>query len=137
MIEIGRMCKKLNGKEKGQKAVIIDILDDNFVLIDGNVTRRKCNINHIKLLPEKLEINKKESSENVKEIFKSKGILKENQEKIKEKRPRKKGKKPKKVRPRKIKNVKNDKSKKSKKKTEEDIVEQAMKATDKEINSKK
>ncbi|WP_457611716.1 KOW motif-containing protein, partial [Methanocaldococcus sp.] len=36
-IEIGRVCIKTLGREAGNTCVIVDILDKNFVLIDGNV----------------------------------------------------------------------------------------------------
>ena len=47
MIEIGRIVIKTAGRDAGREAVIVDILDDNYVLIDGNVRRRKCNILHL------------------------------------------------------------------------------------------
>lgn len=134
MIEIGRLCIKNKGKEKGKKIVILDIVDDTFVLIDGNVKRRKCNINHLQITPEKLNIEKNASSEKVKEIFKERGIIEEKKESIKEKRPRNKGERPKKIRPR---ITKKDKDPKAKKQTEEEIVEKAMQKADEEITSKK
>lgn len=100
MIEIGRLCIKLAGREAGKKAVIVDILDGNFVLIDGNVKRRKCNINHLELLSEKMDIKKGAASEEVRNLFKEMEILEKREPKIKNKRERKGGKKPKKIRPR-------------------------------------
>ncbi len=137
MIEVGRICIKNKGKEKGKKVVLVDIIDDKFVLIDGNVKRRKSNINHLKITPEKLDIAKNASSEEVNKIFKEKGILEEKKEAIKEKRPRIKGDRPKKLRPRKTKKDKASKNPKTKKQTDEDIVEQAMQKADEEITSKK
>ena len=40
---VGRLCVKLAGSESGRHCIIVDIIDDNSVIIDGNVKRRKCN----------------------------------------------------------------------------------------------
>ncbi len=67
MIEPGRVCIKLRGREAGKRCVIEEVIDDNFVIISGEgVRRRRCNIKHLLLLPEKVEIqktSKKESKE--------------------------------------------------------------------------
>ncbi|MEM0031616.1 MAG: 50S ribosomal protein L14e, partial [Desulfurococcaceae archaeon] len=51
-IEVGRICVKTTGREAGRKCVIVDLIDENFVLITGprqlsGVKRRKVNIKHI------------------------------------------------------------------------------------------
>src|SRR3989344_3996604 len=58
MIEIGRLCLKTAGRDAGMKCVIVDILDDKFVLIDGQTRRRKCNILHLEPLKEVIKIKK-------------------------------------------------------------------------------
>ena len=96
MIEIGRLCIKIAGRDAGNKCIVIDVLDNNFVLIDGNVRRKKCNIKHLELLKEKLEIEKKASHEKVVEIFKKNGLEAwDKKSKEKKERPKKqrKGKK--------------------------------------------
>ena len=71
MIEIGRLAIKIAGRDAGLKCVIVDILDKNFVLIDGETRRRKCNIMHIEPLKEKLNIEKSSPhSEIIKEFEK-------------------------------------------------------------------
>jgi len=65
MIEIGRVCVKLAGRDAGKKCVIIDILDNKTVLIDGETRRRKCNILHIEPLDEVVKVEKKASYEKV------------------------------------------------------------------------
>ncbi len=129
MIEIGRLCMKIAGREAGKKAVIVDVVDNKFVIIDGNVKRRKCNINHIELLPEKIDVKKGATTEEVKKIFEEKGILEKHEPKVKEKRARKGGEKPKKIRPLK-KKAPEAKSKKKSKKTEDEIVEEALKSAE-------
>lgn len=65
MIEIGRVCVKIAGRDAGRRCVIIDILEDNFVLIDGETRRRKCNPLHLEPLKETIEIGKDASHEAV------------------------------------------------------------------------
>ena len=69
MIEIGRLAVKTAGRDAGGHAVVVDILDDNNVMIDGGVRRRKCNINHLVLLAQKIDISKKASHEDVEKEF--------------------------------------------------------------------
>ena len=89
MIEIGRVCVKIAGRDAGRKAVIIDILDDNYVMIDGEVRRRKCNIAHLEPLKEKVEIKKNASSDEVYKILNIKP-KKSKPKKEKTERPRRK-----------------------------------------------
>ena len=44
MIEIGRICYKIAGRESGKVAVVVDKINDNFVFVDGQVKRKRCNI---------------------------------------------------------------------------------------------
>jgi large subunit ribosomal protein L14e len=87
MIEVGRKCIKLAGRDAGKKAIIVEIQDDTYVLIDGEVRRKKCNINHLELLNEVVKISKGASSE---EVAKALGIdLKKTKPKPKVERPKK------------------------------------------------
>jgi large subunit ribosomal protein L14e len=74
MMEIGRLCVKIAGRDAGRKCVIIDVIDDNFVLIDGDVRRRKCNIKHLEPLNQTIEIGKGASHEAVTSEFKKLGL---------------------------------------------------------------
>jgi large subunit ribosomal protein L14e len=69
-VDIGRVCKKLTGREAGRYCVIIDSVDDTFIMVTGprsvtGVKRRKCNILHIEPTNDKLEISKGASDETV------------------------------------------------------------------------
>ena len=51
-IQIGRIIVKTNGREAGKKAVIVDLINQNYVLVTGpkeltSVRRRKCNVMHL------------------------------------------------------------------------------------------
>ena len=71
---IGKVCVKLTGREAGKSCVIIDNLDDNFVLIDGNVKRRKCNIDHLEFTDKILPIKKDASTTDVLDAMNKAGI---------------------------------------------------------------
>jgi large subunit ribosomal protein L14e len=58
MIEVGRLCFKIAGREAGKLAVIIDVLDKNYVIVDGLVRRKKCNTAHLVPLGTVLKIKK-------------------------------------------------------------------------------
>lgn len=133
MLEIGRLCVKNTGNEKGKTAVIVDISDNNFVLIDGNVKRKRCNIIHLDLLADKIEIEKGASTQEIKKMFKEMGLMDSEKERFKNKKQRKGGEKPKKIRPRQKKEVSAKKAKGSKakkEKSEDEIVEDALKAAE-------
>lgn len=69
-IEIGRICVKVAGREAGRKCVIVDIIDENFVLVTGpksltGVKRRRVNIKHIEPLDKTINISRGASDEEV------------------------------------------------------------------------
>jgi len=69
-MEIGRVCVKLAGRDAGNVAVVVDNIDSKFVLIDGNVRRRKCNVMHLEPLDEVIKIKKNASHAEVASEFK-------------------------------------------------------------------
>ena len=69
MIEVGRMCIKLAGRDAGRECVVVDVLENNYVLIDGNVRRRKCSISHLEPTETVVKIKKNASHEEVKKEF--------------------------------------------------------------------
>jgi large subunit ribosomal protein L14e len=83
MIEIGRVCVKIAGRDAGKKCVVVELLDKNLVMIDGETRRRKCNLEHIEPLDKKVEIKKGASHEEVIAALKSAGLI--NEETLKKK----------------------------------------------------
>lgn len=92
MIEIGRVCVKIAGRDAGLKCVVIDILDKTYVTIDGQARRRKANILHLEPTQDKLDISKGASHDEVVKAFKSLKVD------IAERKPKKKAPAPKEVR---------------------------------------
>ena len=64
--DIGRLCVKTMGREAGYYCVIVDIVDKNYLLIDGlKVKRRRVNYNHIEPITDTIEIKKGAKHEQV------------------------------------------------------------------------
>lgn len=110
MIEIGRLCVKIAGRDAGNKCVVVDLVDKTYVLIDGNVRRRKCNIAHLEPLDKVIKIKKNASHADVAAEFKKLKLD------VWTTKPKKAAEKPKKVRKTKEKPVeeKKEKSKEAK-----------------------
>ncbi len=111
MMDVGRLCIKTAGRHAGNYCVIVDKVDDNFVLIDGNVPRKKCNIKHLEPLNTVLDIKKGASTDSVHAAMKKESI-----EVFTKKSKAKKAEKPVKQRKKKVKGpaVKEKKPKKTK-----------------------
>lgn len=57
---------KTQGREKGNKCVIIDVIDRNFVVVTGpEVKRRRVNMDHLMALDEIVEIQRNATDEEV------------------------------------------------------------------------
>ena len=101
MYEAGRVCLKIAGREAGKYCVIVDSVDDNFVMITGpktvtGIKRRKCNIDHIEPTLEKLEIASNADDASIEGVWKSSGLIEKLDIKIPVKRQFKKKEEPKK-----------------------------------------
>ncbi len=88
IVEVGRVCVKLVGREAGRKAVIVDIVDDNFVVISGpksltGVKRRRVNVRHVEVLDRKVEIPRGASDEELLKAIEEAGLVEFMKEKVK------------------------------------------------------
>ena len=80
---------KIAGRDAGKTCVIVDIIDKNLVLIDGQTRRRKCSIAHLEPLSKEIKIKKGAShAEIVKEFSKLKMEIKDTKPKKATERPR-------------------------------------------------
>jgi len=65
MMEIGRVCMKIAGRDAGKLCAVVEIVDKNYVMIDGQTRRRKCNIDHLEPLMKVLDISEGASHDDV------------------------------------------------------------------------
>ncbi|MFW9819498.1 MAG: 50S ribosomal protein L14e [Candidatus Thorarchaeota archaeon] len=69
--DIGRLCVKTMGREAGYYCVIVEVIDKNYLLIDGlKVRRRRVNYKHIEPIAETIEIKKGAKHEEVETAIK-------------------------------------------------------------------
>ena len=129
LIEIGRLCVKTAGRDSRRKCIVVDIVDDNFVLIDGDVRRKRCNIEHLEPLDKVIKIRKGASHDIVASEFKKLKLpVWSTKAKEKKEKPRKARKKKEKKPEEEKKKPKAKKSAEKPKKEEEKLAEKLKKA---------
>lgn len=82
VFDIGRVCVKIAGREAGRKCVIVDIIDDNFVLVTGpkavtGVKRRRVNVKHLEPINQRVDITRGASDEEIIAALEKAGLLEE------------------------------------------------------------
>lgn len=115
MVNVGDVALKLAGRDAGRVCVVVDVVDNNYVLIDGEVRRRKCNLAHLEFVGKNVKIKKGANGGDVRKLLVELGIpVRE----VKKGKPREKKEKPKRVRKvkkKKVEKVKEEKPKEKKK----------------------
>ena len=80
-IEVGRVIVKTAGREALMKAVIVDLVDQNFALISGAgispVKRRRCNIKHLRPLDINVPIKRGAKDEDIAKAIDKANIVNE------------------------------------------------------------
>ena len=74
IFDVGRLCMKIAGRDAGRTCVVVEKLDNIFVLVDGDTRRRKVNLKHLEPLPEMMELGSGASHEVVSREFKKLGL---------------------------------------------------------------
>jgi len=79
LFDIGRCCVILRGRRAGKKAIVVDIIDENFVLITGppqvnGVKRRRMNIDHLLPINVRLNIERGANDEDVLKALKEQNL---------------------------------------------------------------
>jgi large subunit ribosomal protein L14e len=74
MIEVGRICVKTAGRDSNRYCVVLEKIDDNYVIIDGEVRRRKVNVKHLEPSKKKVDVKKDTSKDKCIELIKSSGF---------------------------------------------------------------
>lgn len=90
MFEVGRLCIKTAGRDAGKHCIVIEAVDGNTVLIDGETRRRKVNVKHLEPLNKVIELRNGTLHEDVKREFEKLGMkVLETKKKEKKEKPRK------------------------------------------------
>tara|TARA_Y100000310_G_C20699207_1_gene828106 strand:- start:6562 stop:6957 length:396 start_codon:yes stop_codon:yes gene_type:complete len=70
MFEVGRLAVKIAGRDAGKVCVIVDVLEGNRVLVDGETRRKKVNPKHLEPLGQLVKLSKGASHDDVKKALK-------------------------------------------------------------------
>ena len=73
LFEVGRLCLKVAGRDAGNKCLVVEVLDDNYVIVDGATRRKKVNVKHLEPLAEVYEL-KGTNHEEIIALFKKMGL---------------------------------------------------------------
>lgn len=74
MKELGRVCVKTAGRDAGKYCVIVEELEDNMVLVDGETRRRKVNLKHLEPTTRSIKIKSGASHKDVVAKFEDLGL---------------------------------------------------------------
>ena len=74
MVNIGQVAMKIAGRDAGQLCVVVDVVDNKTVLIDGAVRRRNCNLNHLEFLGKEIKVKKGANTEEVRKALRQLGF---------------------------------------------------------------
>lgn len=74
MMEVGRICMKIAGRDANNMCVVVELLDNNYVLIDGETRRKKCNIKHLEPTKKVIKLKSGASRSEVKKSFQDLGL---------------------------------------------------------------
>lgn len=88
IFEIGRVCVKLAGRDAGKYCVIVENIDDTYVLIEGDTRRKKCNVSHLEPLNMAVEISAGVDRDTVAAALEEKGIILAKAKKTKSAKPK-------------------------------------------------
>ncbi|MFP4523010.1 MAG: 50S ribosomal protein L14e [Candidatus Nanoarchaeia archaeon] len=88
MFEIGRVCVKLAGRDAGKYCVIVEKIDDTYVLIEGDTRRKKCNVSHLEPLEMTVDISSGADRETVAKALEEKEIFVSKPKKSKSAKPK-------------------------------------------------
>ncbi len=59
ILEPGRVCVKIAGREAGKHCAILEVVDANYVVVEGpEVRKRRTNVAHLEPLADKIDAKK-------------------------------------------------------------------------------
>ncbi len=74
IFDVGRVCVKIAGRDAGRKCVVVERVDSQFVVVDGDVRRKKVNVKHLEPLETTVDLKGKAGHADVKVAFSKLGF---------------------------------------------------------------
>ena len=69
IFEVGRVCMKIAGRDAGRTCVVVEDLGKGYVVVDGDVRRKKVNVRHLEPLDNTVELKAKADHSAVAKAF--------------------------------------------------------------------
>jgi len=74
MFEIGRICYKTAGRDSNNACVIVEVIDEKYVLVDGATRRKKVNTIHLEPTQKVIKLAKGAKTEDVVKALEKEGF---------------------------------------------------------------
>ena len=74
MLNVGKLVVKTAGRDSSKIGVIVDSINDTYVLVDGQMRRKRCNRLHLESLNKEIKIKPGASTETVVQELEKLGI---------------------------------------------------------------
>ena len=74
IFEVGRLCVKIAGRDAGRTCVVVEESDNGYVIVDGDVRRKKVNVKHLEPMDKAVDLKAKASHADVKKAFEKAGL---------------------------------------------------------------
>lgn len=74
IFEVGRLCVKIAGRDAGRTCVVVEAMGNGYVVVDGDVRRKKVNVRHLEPLDRTVELKAKADHVVVTKAFEKLGL---------------------------------------------------------------
>jgi len=73
MFSIGRVCYKTAGRDSNRICVVVESVDDQFVVVDGDTRRRKVNVQHLEPTVKTVKLSAKATTQDARAALEAEG----------------------------------------------------------------
>ena len=74
IFEVGRLCVKIAGRDARRTCVVVEAMGNGYVVVDGDVRRKKVNVRHLEPLDRTVELKAKADHAVVAKAFEKLGL---------------------------------------------------------------
>lgn len=74
IFEVGRLCVKIAGRDAGRTCIVVEAMGNGYVVVDGDVRRKKVNVRHLEPLDGTVELKAKADHAVVAKAFEKLGL---------------------------------------------------------------
>ena len=74
IFDTGRVCMKTAGRDSNKYCAVLEVVDDHYVVIDGDTRRKKCNTAHLEPMDVVIKVTKSSSKADVVKALQGAGL---------------------------------------------------------------